>query len=381
MRPHLQSLLAHIRRLPEELPRLLQAIEPRARLVLSTPDIYGIRQIILTGSGDSLIAATSVVPALRAWTGLPVQAVGAMEASRYLALTAAPRSMVLRASLVVCVSHSGEAARVVEAAQRTRAAGALTLALTAHPDSRLGRATMKVLDLPWLEAATPLNTFSYCASLLGLYLLGIRIAEARMRISMDRANALRRSLSGLKDSMATSIACCEAPLATRARAWEHCHAADILGSGPAAGAAAYCAAKLIEAAGIHAVAHDIEEFFHLGYFIANPTTLPTVVFAPARSLAAGRVSELLPVLQQLGRPVLLLTDDAAFGPPHDTLALPGTHELLTPLLDIIPAVMLAAFWADQIGAEPFRGHDGPWRSSHAAALVRGSAIQSLTAED
>jgi hypothetical protein len=43
--------------------------------------------------------------------------------------------------------------------------------------------------------------------------------------------------------------------------------------------------------------------------------------------------------------------------------------------------MLAAFWADQIGAEPFRGHAGPWRASHAAALVRGSAIQSLTAED
>jgi glucosamine--fructose-6-phosphate aminotransferase (isomerizing) len=240
---------------------------------------------------------------------------------------------------------------------------------------------VKVLDLPWLEAVTPLNTFSYCASLLGLYLLGIRIAEARMRISMDSANALRRSLSSLQDAMATSIACCEAPLVARARVWEHCNAADILGSGPAAGAAAYCAAKLIEAAGIHAAAQDIEEFFHLGYFVANPTALPTVVFAPARSLAAGRVTELLPALRQLGRPFLLLTDDAAFGPPHDTLALPGTHELLTPLLDIIPAAMLAAFWADQTGAEPFRGHGGPWRSSHAAALVRGSAIQSMTAED
>jgi glutamine---fructose-6-phosphate transaminase (isomerizing) len=381
MSPLLQSFFGHIRSLPEELPRLLQAIEPRARLVLSTPEIYSIRQIILTGSGDSLIAAASVVPALRAWTGLPVQAVGAMEASRYLALAPKPHAMSLRASLVVCVSHSGEAARVLEAAQRTRAAGALTLALTAHRDSRLGRTTMKVLDLPWLEAGTPLNTFSYCASLLGLYLLGIRIAEARLRISMDSANALRRSLSGLQDSMATSIACCEAPLAARARSWERCQAADILGSGPATGAAAYCAAKLIEAAGIHAAAHDIEEFFHIEYFVANPTALPTVVFAPARSLAAGRVSELLPTLQQLGRPFLLLTDDPAFGPPHDTLALPGTHELFTPLLDIIPAAMLAAFWADQIGAEPFRGHDGPWRSSHAAALVRGSAIQSLTAED
>ena len=381
MSPLLQSFLGHIRSLPEELPRLLQAIEPRARLVLSTPEIYSIRQIILTGSGDSLIAAASVVPALRTWTGLPVQAVGAMEASRYLALAAKPHSMSLRASLVVCVSHSGEAARVVEAAQRTRAAGALTLALTAHRDSRLGRGAVKVLDLPWLEAGTPLNTFSYCASLLGLYLLGIRIAEARMRISMDSANALRRSLSGLQDSMATSIACCEAPLAARARSWERCQAADILGSGPAAGAAAYCAAKLIEAAGIHAAAHDIEEFFHIEYFVANPTALPTVVFAPARSLAAGRVTELLPTLQQLGRPFLLLTDDPAFGPPHDTLALPGTQELLTPLLDIIPAATLAAYWADQIGAEPFRGHDGPWRSSHAAALVRGSAIQSLTAED
>jgi glucosamine--fructose-6-phosphate aminotransferase (isomerizing) len=60
-----------------------QAISDRGRLTLPVPDIYGIRQIILTGSGDSYFAGVAAAPAIRAWTGLPVQAMVSMEASRY----------------------------------------------------------------------------------------------------------------------------------------------------------------------------------------------------------------------------------------------------------------------------------------------------------
>jgi glucosamine--fructose-6-phosphate aminotransferase (isomerizing) len=363
------------------LSQLQQQIEPRARQVLSTPEIYGIRQIIITGSGDSYIAAASVADALRSWTGMPVQAMVAMQASRYLSLGFSTRSLPLRSALVVCVSHSGEAARVVEAAQRTRAAGALTLALTAARDSRLSRATAKVLSVQSRDSSSAPGTLSYSASLLGLYLLGIRMAEVRLRMSMASADALRQALSNLPSAIASSIALCEQPLLACAEAWQGYRSADILGSGPATGSAAYCAAKLIEAVGIHAASQDIEEFIHLNYFVAEPTALPTIVFAAARSAAAGRAAELLQTLQELGRPVLLLTDELTLGPADQTLVLPSTSEWLQPMLDVIPAGLLAAYWADRIGAEYYRGQRGPWRSSQGAALVRDSAIESPAHED
>jgi len=376
----LPTFLAHIRCLPELLPRLVEAIEPRARRVLSTPEIYRVRQIILTGSGDSHIAAESAAPALRAWTGLPVQPLKAMDAARYLTQGTKKYSERLRGCLVVCVSHSGEAARVIEAAQRTRASGAQTLALTAHPDSRLGHAAANVLALTVPDAGTVPGTSSYCASLLGLYLLGIRIAEVRLRISMDAANALRNALTKLQAPMARAIEICEEPLMARAQAWAHCRVADVLGSGPGAGAAAYSAAKLIEATGIHAVSQDIEEFFHLNYFVADPAEVATLVFSGASSTGAGRARELCTTLQDLGRPFLLLTDDAAFGPPEHSLVLPAVPEWLSPLLAVIPATLLAALWADRSGAEYFRGHSGRWRASQSGALVRGSAIEPASLE-
>jgi glucosamine--fructose-6-phosphate aminotransferase (isomerizing) len=377
----LQAFLGHIRGLPELLPRLAEAIEPRARRVLSTPEIYRVRQIILTGSGDSHIAAESAAPALRTWTGLPVQALKAMDAARYLTQGMKQHGERLRGTLVVCVSHSGEAARVVEAAHRTRAAGAQTLALTANPDSRLGRTAANVLALAVPDAGAVPGTGSYCASLLGLYLLGLRIAEVRLCISMDTANALRRELTELQAQMAHAIEVCEKPLAARAESWAHCRVADILGSGPGAGAAAYSAAKLIEATGIHAVSQDIEEFFHLNYFVADPTEVATLVFAGAGSAASGRTRELSRTLQELGRPFLLLTDDATFALPEHSLVLPAVPEWLSPLLGVIPATLLAAFWADRTGAEYFRGHSGRWRASQSGALVRGSAIESAPEEE
>jgi glucosamine--fructose-6-phosphate aminotransferase (isomerizing) len=167
-------------------------------------------------------------------------------------------------------------------------------------------------------------------------------------------------------------------LAQCAASWARYRAVDILGSGPGIGAAAYTAAKLIEAAGVHASYQDIEEFFHLNYFVADPESVPTVVFAPSRAASAGRATELIRTLEELGRPILIISDSTALGPQERALVLPaGVQELLMPVVGIIPAALLAAFWADRAGAEPFRGHRGPWRSSQGAALVRGSAIELL----
>jgi glucosamine--fructose-6-phosphate aminotransferase (isomerizing) len=135
---------------------------------------------------------------------------------------------------------------------------------------------------------------------------------------------------------------------------------------------------LIEAAGVHAVPQDIEEFHHLNYFVDAPETVPTVVFGPTRSLAAQRTRELVSALGELGRPQLLITDADTLGPASSTLVLPAVDEFLAPVLHAVPAAMLAAFVAARRGTAHYRGHVGPWRGASEAGLVRNSFIDIQT---
>lgn len=352
-----------------------QSIADRGRLTLSTPDIYGLRQIILTGSGDSYFAAVAAAPAIRAWTGLPVQTMVAMEASRYVDAGVPPLAGRNRGLLVVAISSSGEAARLVEATLRLRHLGALTLALTASPHSRLAQAAERVMDMA-IPSSTPApGTRSYVASLIAIYLLGLRLAEVLMCMTMDTANALRNEIAGLGDAIGNASKDSETKLANLADAWQGYTTVDCLGSGPSFGTACFAAAKLVEAAGVHAAAQDAEEFHHLNYFVERVDSVPAVLFAPGNALSRTRTQELSEALQQLGRPHAIVTDDPTLASTEHIVLVPRVREWFAPIVQAVPASLLAAHWAARIGTTHFRGHQGPWRGAVGAGLVRNSKIE------
>jgi glucosamine--fructose-6-phosphate aminotransferase (isomerizing) len=376
----LQSFLDTARALPESLPSIVKELGARAHRLLSMQQIYGLRQVILTGNGDSFVATSATAPAFRAWTGLPVQALPAMETSRYVTVGVTPQHERLRGALIVCVSHSGEAIRTIEAAKRCRQAGALTIAVTAHSESRLARTAEIVFQVGPHDSSSAPGTVSYFVSLLALYFLGIRIAEARMRLSMNIAAALRNELTHLVVPLRSAISVCEGPLDTIGQEWAHFRTAHVLGSGPSAGAAAFIAAKLIEAVGVNATSQDIEEFFHLGYFVLDDHELPTIVVAPARSMSSTRAQDAVHALCELKRPHLLLTDDLKFVPTDKRVVLPVIDELLVPLLCFAPAILLAASWAQRVGETRQSFLRERWKAADGARRVRQGAIEPLPKE-
>jgi glucosamine--fructose-6-phosphate aminotransferase (isomerizing) len=349
----------------------VERLEPPTRKILATPEIYGLRQIVLTGSGDSYFAAAAVAPLARALTGLPVQAMTSMEASRY----AGAGPVGAHGALVIAVSYSGEAARLVEAVQRWRARGAITLGVTASPNARLAQSADRWVDTQVAETVPAPGTRTYVASLLALYLLVIRMGEVLMRITMDEANALRRELGAIGPSMTGVGEACAGQLEALAGRWGAARTFDLLGSGPSLASAAYGAAKLVEAAGVHAAAQDAEEFFHLNFFVDQPDQTPTVLYAPSNAAFASRARELVGALGQLGRPSLVITDQAGFGGGLDELVLPPVRETFASVLHAAPAALLAAYSAAQRKVTHYRGHDGPWIGARGANLVRNSPIQ------
>ena len=370
----LDNFVGQVKSLSSMIGPSVNALEPVTRKILSTPEIYGLHQIVLAGSGDSYFAAAAAAAVFRDLTGLPVQAMTSMEAARYAGGRTGHIDVALRGTLVIAISYSGEAARLVEAAHRWRSRGAITLGLTGALDGRLFKAVERSVDTRIEEAVPAPGTRTYVVALLALYLLAIRFAEVMMRITMDEANALRQELSAVGALLRDAQTTLSAPLLAFARQARDWNAFDVLGSGPSFGSAGYSAAKLVEAAGVHAAAQDSEEFFHLNFFVDKPAQTPAILYAPSKGSAASRSKELVETLGQLGRPSVVITDQAGFGAGCLEIVLPPVREWFAPVLQVAPAALLAAYAAEVRGSLHYRGHDGPWIGARGAGLVRNSWI-------
>ena len=216
--------------LPELLRQQYGCLEPECRKALTTPEIFSIQRIVLTGCGDSHAAAMAVRYAFEALTGIPTEVVPAIELSRYYSesqLGFAPHN-----PLVIAVSNSGGIARVSEAIQRAVAHGAFALGVTGNPDSPLGRCASRILPLsvPPFESAP--GTRSYLVSLLALLLLAIRFGEVRGRYTMDQAMDYRADLLAQADALERALPAMDEQIKRLAGEWKDLEAFDFIGAGP-----------------------------------------------------------------------------------------------------------------------------------------------------
>ena len=364
---------AQVFSLPELLAGQYQALEAATRAVLPTPAIFALREVILTGCGDSQIAGQLVREAWTRLTGIPCRALTAMQAARFE--TELPRARYPHTPLVVAVSSSGDVARTVEAAQQWRQRGALTVALTANPDSRLARAAERCLQITLPPFAAAPGVRSLFLSAAALYLLAVRIGEVRGRFPQAKADHLRTRIPHAADLLARMLPAVEPQLAALARQWRDHRRYELLAGGPARGAAAYGRAKLLEATGVPAIDVDVEEWVHLDYFARDPEACATLVLCPPPARDGGRVRELEPLLQRLGRPYRILTDPALANQFRAAIALPAGDDDLLAALPYAAAVALFAAWlsAEQ-GAEYGRGARGRWRDCRDGATTRHSQL-------
>ena len=181
------AMVRQVESLPQLVRELYPELEEQTRAVLSTPEIYMLKKIVLTGSGDCYAAALAAQNMFETMLGLPVQVVTPVELARYYQMKWVGETP--GDPLVIALSHSGKAARVAEAVKRVRRNGSMVLAVTSDPRSALAVNADKVVDLsvPAFERAPGIRT--YAAILMTLYLLAIRLGEVRLKITQERSGA------------------------------------------------------------------------------------------------------------------------------------------------------------------------------------------------
>ncbi len=344
------EMWAEVESLPSLIREQLSVADEAVRAVLDDDECLAVKQLYIAGCGDSHNAGVGAEMAFEELAGIPATALPAMQMSRYEV------QHLRENSLVIGISVSGEVARTIEALTLARQKGAVTIALTGNGESRAAHAAEKVLALPIESYGRSPGVRTYAMSQLALYLLAIRLGEVAGRYTDGEAASLRDELLQAADVIEETI---EASSAAALLAGSETGEASnfvFVGSGPNHATALFGAAKVIEAAGKHAIGQDIEEWAHLQYFSRESDT-PTVVIAPPGS-SHDRAAEIVKVMRHLGRRIIaVVADGDDVIAPHADHVLPvrgQMREMFSPLAYCVGTELLSAAVAHSAGEPYFR---------------------------
>jgi glucosamine--fructose-6-phosphate aminotransferase (isomerizing) len=230
-----------------------------------------------------------------------------------------------------------------------------TVAITGNPESPLGLLADKMLNCAIPDFPFAPGVRSYRISLLALYLLAIRLGEVQDRYSQAEANKLREELLSTADAIEATIAAVDAKTRALAEAVAEEKHHVFVGDGPNFATALFGAAKVIEAAGRHAMGQESEEWAHLQYFTSTDPSTPTFLISPGYR-GHERVGHLMAPLKRIGRTtVAIVPEGDEVVAPHAQWVLPvigNVREAFTPMVYATATELFSAHLADVIG-EPF----------------------------
>ena len=366
--------------LPDLLTESFDSLKEETSRFCGPINVNGIDAVYIYGSGDSYNTAVCTAQSFREYAHVPAFPLTAMEASRFIApsLTKQQASRILS----IAVSTSGEAVRTVEAARAMNKAGCITAAVTANPMSRVGTACEHILlaKAPvFPPSSVPLPGIrSFLVPTAALMMLAARIGVLREAITSGDEIRILDELRGQSDVIRAAFDSYDTLLRRFGQLCADCGRMELLGAGPCRGAVDFAVSKVLEAQGYDVRSQDTEEFAHQTFFLMDTEKLPTVLAMPSESRSLPRTLEILTVLKQLRRPVLLLTDGCPEIQQSDGLSIIRLDRpvsgCIIPLTFACVLTCLASVIPLREGDSYMHGHQGIYNEDH-IPTVRNGMIQ------
>lgn len=372
MQKQIESLPALIR---EQVP----VLDMRVRAAFTHAELLAVKEIVLTGCGDSYFAGLGARHFFQRICNIPTRVLPSFEAARYDLVDY--KSQFPRNPLVMATSVTGKVVRTVEAIRIAREQGCLTLGITGHMEGPLAQASEKTVDCSLPPMARCPGVRSYRMSLLVMYLIGIHLAEVRGILSQRDSGVLRERLANTADQLEETIQLSKQKAKELAETFKDVKYFVFLGDGPNYPTAYFSAAKVTEAAGLIAVPQNSEEWAHLQYFESAFPDAPTFLITNAHR-GYPRFLELLPLMKRIGRRVVAvapadcreLVSAADFVLPVSS----QVEDLFSPLVYAAGGELFAAYLADAIHADSFRENLPDYHGHHNAIYQGESGLLTLT---
>jgi glucosamine--fructose-6-phosphate aminotransferase (isomerizing) len=254
-------------------------------------------------------------------------------------------------TLPVYISQSGETADTLAALREAKARGAAAIGICNVQGSMLtreSRGTIYTHAGPEIGVA---STKAFTAQLCALTLLALKMARARETMSESQTLELVQALYHVPAQMEQYLAD-ETLIQELARTYQHHRDFLFLGRGVNYPIALEGALKLKEISYIHAEGYPAGEMKH-GPIALIDEQMPVVAIAPHDRVIENKHSNIEEVKARSGI-VIDVTDreNADHSAKADAvIVVPATHELLAPLLMVLPLQLLAYHIALLLGCD------------------------------
>jgi glutamine---fructose-6-phosphate transaminase (isomerizing) len=358
-------MLEEIRLQPDFLRSNGKPILDSLAAALKKHDISRIRHVFILGCGDSYFSALANRLSFMEMTGLYVEAIEALEFSRYIV------NHMPSGSAVIGVSNSGTVSRTIEGVTRARLKGALTFAITTKLSAPLAQA----VDIPLIVNSPPNikerpgepptvtpGSVTYIASLLGVYCVGLSFGLRLGSLTDADARQRLQELSGVADAIAATIDSVEPVARDYAGKLAPEKRIIILGGGPNYGTAFFGMAKFFEALRQPASAVEMEEWAHEEYFVSDKDAVEFVICPPGES--RDRAFEQMHAAREMQAQIVAVGSaaDRELGGAADVVfpVQGSVREPLTPFVYCVPFELFACHLASARG-RAFLGFDDPHR--------------------
>lgn len=357
------SLARQARRLEEYVKIVYESVFPQVDQ-LPVKEIWDAQKIFITGCGDSWLAGIAAKPAFESVTKIETNAPRAIDFSRALSnknLGYSPNT-----PLVILISYSGTAARVIECAKRASKYGANTIAITNNPNSPLAENCRYCIHvgLPENGEYQPGLT-TYNASMIALFAIALRIGRIRNKITPLEYEDMKKELLSFVSEAQKKVSEYEERAFETALKWKDLKAEDFIGDYGDYATAFFGSAKVIETFGGYTTYDDSEDWCHINYFLADPEKIGRVVIANESSPSYDRMLETINAVKILKSPCMIVSDAGKE-------AFPETMEVFTtvkpkyfwmnPLIQHIPFDFVAGYIAALKGETGFRADDERYNS-------------------
>jgi len=244
-------------------------------------------------------------------------------------------------TLALFISQSGETADTLAALRESKARGAKPLGICNVPGSMLTREALGTIYTHAGPEIGVASTKAFTSQLVAVTLLALKLGQARRRIADDRLQAIVRALYHIPAQMEQFLTD-DSAIEELARTFQHHRDFLYLGRGVHYPIALEGALKLKEISYIHAEGYPAGEMKH-GPIALIDESMPIVAIAPHDSVFEKMLSNIEEVKARSGV-VIAVTDgdDEGLSRRVDALIrVPRTHELLAPLLTVLPLQLLA----------------------------------------
>ena len=256
-------------------------------------------------------------------------------------------------TVILAVSQSGETADVLTAVDYARMRAATILAITNVVGSTLTRVSRAYL----LQNSGPevgvAATKTFTAQLTVLAQLALRLARKRGKLAQYELDELKEKLFELPQLVKKTLEKSEEPIKMLAKELARCQSIFFLGRGISYATALEARLKVMELSYIPCIAYPAGESKH-GPISVIEEGYPVFFIAPRDSTRKSIIGNIMEMKARGARIYTIGTEgDEELKRISDWwLGLPEIHEILSPIIYVIPFQLLAYYLAIEKGYDP-----------------------------